>query len=106
MKVRPMKLLPSLLCLLLALPAAAQLYQPGEVLSYRVSYKAKMFPNTEVATVQISTATEELDGETYYRVEGYGRTLPTYRWFFNLEDIYTVWISPETLRPLVKVCSG
>ncbi len=98
MKVRPMKLLPSLLCLLLALPAAAQLYQPGEVLSYRVSYKAKMFPNTEVATVQISTATEELDGETYYRVEGYGRTLPTYRWFFPIDDRYIVWADTLTLR--------
>ena len=96
MKVRPMKLLPTLLCLLLALPAAAQLYQPGEVLSYRVSYKAKMFPNTEVATVQISTATEELDGETYYRVEGYGRTLPTYRWFFPIDDRYIVWADTLT----------
>ena len=29
-------------------PLAAQLYHPGEQLFYRVSYKAKMFPNTEV----------------------------------------------------------
>ena len=27
-------------------PLAAQLYHPGEQLFYRVSYKAKMFPNT------------------------------------------------------------
>ena len=32
-------------------PLAAQLYHPGEQLFYRVSYKAKMFPNTEVGTV-------------------------------------------------------
>lgn len=35
---------------LAALPAGAQLYQPGEVLDYRASYKAKFFPNTEVGT--------------------------------------------------------
>ncbi len=27
-----------------------------------------------------------------------GRTLPTYRWFYNMEDIYQVWIDPVTLR--------
>ena len=30
-------------------PLAAQLYHPGEQLFYRVSYKAKMFPNTAVS---------------------------------------------------------
>lgn len=93
-----MKLLPALLCLLSVPPAAAQLYQPGEVLSYRVSYKAKMFPNTEVATVQIATTTDELEGEPAYRVEGYGRTLPTYRWFFPIDDRYIVWADTLTLR--------
>ena len=38
----------TILLLAAAPPLAAQLYHPGEVLSYRVSYKAKMFPNTEV----------------------------------------------------------
>ena len=31
------------------LVAQAQLYVPGETLHYRMSYKAKLFPNTEVA---------------------------------------------------------
>lgn len=90
----------TILLLAAAPPLAAQLYHPGEVLSYRVSYKAKMFPNTEVGTVEVSTSEETHDGLTRYKVVGAGRTLPTYRWFFNLEDIYTVWISPETLRPV------
>ena len=73
-------------------PLAAQLYHPGEQLFYRVSYKAKMFPNTEVGTVEVKTSEDTADGKSYYKVEGAGRTLPTYRWFFNLEDVYTVWI--------------
>ncbi len=88
----------TILLLLAATPLAAQLYHPGEKLEYRVSYKAKMFPNTEVGTVEITTEAAELDGAARYKVRGVGRTLPTYRWFFNLEDIYTLWIDPATLR--------
>ena len=81
-------------------PLAAQLYHPGEQLFYRVSYKAKMFPNTEVGTVEVKTSEDTADGKSYYKVEGAGRTLPTYRWFFNLEDVYTVWIDTASLRPV------
>ena len=90
----------AILLLAAASPAAAQLYHPGEQLFYRVSYKAKMFPNTEVGAVEVCTYEEQIDGKTRYRVEGIGRTLPTYRWFYNLEDIYRVWIDPEILRPV------
>ncbi len=95
-----MKRLPILLyLLLLAGPAVGQLYHPGEELDYRVSYKAKMFPNTEVGTVHIET-TEQTDstGTVRYKVEGVGRTMATYRWFFNLEDVYTIWVDPVSLR--------
>ena len=81
-------------------PLFAQFYHPGEELFYRVSYKAKMFPNTEVGAVEIRTSEERSDGRNFYKVEGIGRTLPTYRWFYNLEDIYTVWIDNQTLRPV------
>lgn len=90
----------TILLLAAALPLSAQLYHPGEVLSYRVSYKAKMFPNTEVGAVEVKTTEDNSGGSSYYKVVGIGRTLPTYRWFFNLEDVYTVWIDTETLRPV------
>ena len=51
-------------------PLAAQLYHPGEQLFYRVSYKAKMFPNTEVGTVEVKTSEDTADGKSYYKVEG------------------------------------
>lgn len=81
-----------------ALPLAAQLYHPGEVLEYRVSYRAKMFPNTEAGSVEVKTTETERDGRKYYLVEAEARTLPTYRWFYNLKDTYKVWIDPSTLR--------
>ncbi len=70
-------------------PFAAQLYHPGEQLQYRVSYKAKMFPNTEVGSVEVCTYEEQVNGEKTVPGRRNGRTLPTYRWFFNLEDLYT-----------------
>lgn len=99
MMTRTKTLLTALL-LLLAAPLAAQLYHPGEVLDYRVSYRAKMFPNTEIGAVQIATSEEEFEGKPCYKVIGEGRTLPTYRWFFNLVDIYTVHVDPDSLRPV------
>ena len=93
------RLILTLLLLGTLLPLSAQLYHPGEVLDYRVSYKAKMFPNTEVGSVRVSTAEEEHDGKTHYSVTGFAKTLPAYRLFFRLEDRYTVWVDPETSRP-------
>ncbi len=81
-----------------ALPVAAQLYHPGERLDYRISYRAKMFPNTEAGQVEVRTSMEERDGKSFYKVVGVGRTLPTYRWFYNLEDTYTILIDTATLR--------
>ncbi len=99
MKSKQMKrLLTILLTIVAAVPASAQLYHPGERLEYRVSYRAKLFPNTEMGTVDVTTSEEQLDGKTHYKVVGVGRTLPTYRWFYNLEDTYTIHVDPSTLR--------
>lgn len=87
-----------ILALVAVLPLRAQLYHPGEVLQYRVSYRAKMFPNTEAGSVEVKTSETERDGRKYYLVEAEGRTLPTYRWFYNLKDTYKVWVDPATLR--------
>ena len=69
------RLLFTILLFTAALPAAAQLYHPGEQLFYRVSYKAKMFPNTEVGAVEVKTSEVQLDDRKFYKVEGIGRTL-------------------------------
>lgn len=86
--------------LLAASTAAAQLYHPGEQLYYRVAYRAKMIPNTEMAEVSVNTTLDTLRGRNVYHVVGNGRTLPVFRWFFNLNDTYRIWVDTLSLRTL------
>ncbi len=92
------RLIPLLLLWLLPTALHAQLYHPGEELEYRVSYRAKYFPNTEIGSVEVTTEAVTEDATPFYKVVGVGRTLPTYRWFFNMEDRYTIHIDPTTMR--------
>ena len=94
----PMKRVLLAALLLLPLTLSAQFYHPGEELEYRVSYRAKYFPNTEIGSVEVTTTSVTDNGTEFYKVVGVGRTLPTYRWFFNMEDRYTIHIDPATLR--------
>ena len=80
------------------LVAQAQLYVPGETLHYRMSYKAKLFPNTEVAKVVMQTTETTLDGMPVYKVYGYGETAKAFSWVLPVKDAYTVWVDPATLR--------
>lgn len=92
------RFLTTLISSLFVLTASAQLYHPGEELEYRVSYRAKYFPNTEIGSVEVKTEEVDFEGKPHYRVIGVGRTLPTYRWFFNMEDTYTIHVDPTTNR--------
>ena len=58
--------------LLWSIASYAQLYVPGEVLNYRMSYKAKFFPNTEVSKVTMQTSETTLECEPAYKVYCYG----------------------------------
>lgn len=80
------------------LAASAQLYVPGETLHYRMSYKAKLFPNTEVAKVVMQTSETTLDGLPAYKVYGYGETAKAFNWILPVNDAYSIWIDPATLR--------
>lgn len=84
--------------LLAASAAKAQLYVPGETLNYRMSYRAKLIPNTEVAKVVIQTTETTLDGMPAYKVYGYGQTAKAFNWVMPVKDAYTVWVDPSTLR--------
>lgn len=88
----------TLVLLVVTLSASAQLYSAGERLEYRVGYIAKMFPNTEVGSVVIATSLDTLDAKPVYRVTGHAKTLPSYRWFFNLDDRYDILVDTATLR--------
>ena len=88
----------SILLLLLCLRAEAQLYVPGETLNYRMSYKAALFPNTEVAKVTIQTTESTLEGMPVYKVYGIGQTARAFNWIFPVKDAYTIWVDNKTLR--------
>ena len=80
------------------LPLSAQFYNAGECLDYRVAYKAKFVPNTEMATVTVQTTLDTLRGKPVYRVMGLGKIMPEFRWFFNLEDRYDIFVDTLTLK--------
>ena len=88
----------SILFTLLLTAVQAQMYVPGERLEYKMSYKAKLFPNTEVANVSIETSNATLDGQPVYNVYGIGQTAKAFNWVFPVKDAYTIWIDPTTLR--------
>jgi len=77
---------------------SAQVFQEGEVLYYRAAYRAKLVPNIEAGEVTVSTRLDTLDGKDMYRVTGNGRTLPFFRWFFDMNDTYDIWVDRQTLR--------
>ena len=84
--------------LLATISANAQLYVPGETLNYRMSYRAKLFPNTEVAKVTMRTTETTLDGQPAYKVHGHGETAKAFSWILPVKDTYMVWVDPKTLR--------
>ena len=81
-----------------ATTASAQQYHEGEVLYYRAAYRAKLVPNIEAGEVTVSTRLDTLNGKEVYRVTGNGRTLPFFRWFFDMDDTYNIWVDKQTLR--------
>jgi hypothetical protein len=88
----------SILALLMSSTAVAQLYVPGETLRYKVSYRAKLFPNTEVAKAEMTTSLTSLDGMPVYRVHGHGETAKAFSWILPIDDAYTIWADTTTLR--------
>ena len=90
----------ALIVLLCITAASAQRYHAGERLYYRVAYRAKMVPNIEMAEVEMKTSLGKLDGRPVYEVYGNGRTMPVFRWIFNLNDTYRTWVDTTSLRTL------
>lgn len=79
-------------------PLRAQMYVDGEVLNFRMSYKAKLFPNIEVANVTIATKDTLLDGRAVHKVYGHGATENMYHWILPVDDTYLVWADTQTKR--------
>ena len=91
-------LITTILALIFSTAVSAQLYVPGETLRYKVSYKAKLFPTTEVAKAEMTTSMATLDGMPVYRVHGRGATAKAFNWILPINDAYTIWADTTTLH--------
>ncbi len=78
--------------------ASAQRYHDGERLHYTVAYRAQLLPNTEMAVVDVNTDLDTLGGRPVYHVMGRGVIMPSYRWFFNIDDRYDIWVDTLSRR--------
>ncbi len=81
-------------------PVGTIAFGAGEKLEYVVSYRAKLVPNSEVASVTFSTSSARIDMRDALHVTARGRVMPFFRWFFDLNDTYNSWMDASTLRPL------
>lgn len=76
-------------------------FRNGEMLTLKVSYRAKLIPNTEVATVVMSVADTTINNRPHYCIYANARTMPSWRWFYNLDDTYRSYIDTTTFRPVL-----
>lgn len=77
---------------------SAQTYVDGEELTFRMSYKAKLLPNIEVATVTLTTKDTVLDGRPVHKVRGHGQTENMYNWILPVDDTYYVWADKQSKK--------
>ena len=68
----------------------------GERLEFAVSYRAKMWPNTDVGDLVLSVSKQH----DLFTIVGHGQSRPFFRWFFDLNDTYTTLMDASTLKPL------
>lgn len=84
------------------LPEAA--FKDGEKLTFMVSYRARLIPNTDVAEVVLSVDQSEYNSMPAFRISATGDVMPFFKWFFDLHDKYSTWIDPVTLKPMYSTC--
>lgn len=75
-------------------------YQPGESLTYTISYRAKLWPNTDVGRVTFTITEEERKGEEAWKVEATAKTFKLARMLFKLDDSFTSWLAEGSGLPL------
>ncbi len=73
-------------------------FENGESIKYIVSYKIA-FINVDIALATIDVTIDTVEGSEYYKVVCRAETAPAYKSFFDLNDVYTVWLDTQTLLP-------
>ena len=91
--------------LLTAVPALARggdavPFAAGEELLYTVSYRAAMWPNTDMGDVVLSVTEDVTEGQPTLRIDARATVKGVFRWFYELDDRYYSWLRAWDLRPL------
>ena len=72
----------------------------GERLVYTVSYRAAMWPNTDMGTVVLTVDEDEADGVPALRISARATVKGMFSWFYKLDDRYHSWLRSSDMRPV------
>lgn len=75
-------------------------FRDGERLLYTVSYRAAMWPNTDMGDVVITVTEDMADGVPAFRIDARATVKGMFRWFYKLDDRYRSWLRKTDLYPV------
>lgn len=76
-------------------------FAAGERLLYTVSYRAAMWPNTDMGDVVLAVTADKTHGEEALRIDARATVKGVFSWFYELDDRYYSWLRTTDLRPLL-----
>lgn len=81
-------------------PAREAAFRNGEKFTFLLGWELKGLMNANAGEVTFRTSLTTIDGKQAYKITANGRTLPSIRLFFDMNDTYETWLDMQTLRPL------
>lgn len=72
----------------------------GERLVYTVSYRAAMWPNTDMGDVVLTVEDDLLDGVPALKISARATVKGMFRWFYKLDDRYHSWLRTSDMLPV------
>lgn len=81
-------------------PEAASSFGDGERLVYTVSYRAAMWPNTDMGDVVLTVSDDVKGGVETLRIDARATVKGMFRWFYKLDDRYRSWLRKSDMRPV------
>ena len=82
------------------IPVKQTSFQNGEKLTYLLGWELKGIMNASAGEVVFRTTLTTIGNTPAYRIYANGRTLPSLRFIYDLDDTYETWLDISTLRPV------
>lgn len=76
-------------------------FDSGESLKYTVSYRAKMWPNTDMGDVMLTVADDTVGTEPALKISARATVKGIFSWFYQLDDRYNSWLHRHDMYPLL-----